>query len=527
MKKYAVKPPKTLTSKFEARQNKRAEKEKKDKAAKLIAEENARIADPLVMDMEKYLDMPASWVEPLEVSLTDFEKRYPNGKKVILFKKAVMEKFADYKMPDGLVTRISLYSDYERSKLILVKEMFKHRADKLYLKERNHETMWITEYFSEGRECALKEHHYKFESVGPESERTMIFYHDARVDGLETRIETNTSMIEHYIGRKDLLYYKNVEFGIRLLVFAPQISGDSEPRPITSIEEEYYRNPNKVANDDIAKLVFSPEKIFIQYHIGDSFATYSTREFMKSSKWTDRNALSIDWSPEIHTCYLVGEPGSITKEIDAYNCIRRMITSEFESRDEIRKSEMEVRRILENRHQEDRLNELTVSVYDTLRNDKAKVRREKLIMMEEEAAKKKRATFEVDYLAPFLARIGNPAEMTRDEAIGVKEACLSDLKKRIEDKANLIQMRFEKETKELVKKQEWYQKNQMTMQKAEEEEYLRYCEEAIFRIHVLEVRLNRYKDMAPLRYLTLDKKLKNDIRLKHISRNEMSSRIRV
>ena len=53
---------------------------------------------------------------------------------------------------------------------------------------------------------------------------------------------------------------------------------------------------------------------------------------------------------------------------------------------------------------------------------------------------------ELDYLAPFLARIGNPApeDLSRNDALKVKEECLNDLKQRLIDKANLIQGRFEK-----------------------------------------------------------------------------------
>ena len=47
------------------------------------------------------------------------------------------------------------------------------------------------------------------------------------------------------------------------------------------------------------------------------------------------------------------------------------------------------------------------------------------------------------------------------------------------------------ETAELQKKQQWYQQNQVNMQKEDEEEYLEYCSEAMFRIHILELRLNR------------------------------------
>lgn len=47
------------------------------------------------------------------------------------------------------------------------------------------------------------------------------------------------------------------------------------------------------------------------------------------------------------------------------------------------------------------------------------------------------------------------------------------------------------ETEELQKKQLWYQKNQLTMTTEDEEDYLKYCSDAMFRIHVLKLRLSR------------------------------------
>ena len=51
---------------------------------------------------------------------------------------------------------------------------------------------------------------------------------------------------------------------------------------------------------------------------------------------------------------------------------------------------------------------------------------------------------EVDFLAPFLAQMGDPERLTREQAQLLKEQCLADLKQRLIDKANLIQHRFEK-----------------------------------------------------------------------------------
>ena len=41
----------------------------------------------------------------------------------------------------------------------------------------------------------------------------------------------------------------------------------------------------------------------------------------------------------------------------------------------------------------------------------------------------------------------------------------------------------------------------MNMAKEDEEEYLNFCSEAMFRIHILELRLNRYaRDLSWLQY---------------------------
>ena len=95
------------------------------------------------------------------------------------------------------------------------------------------------------------------------------------------------------------------------------------------------------------------------------------------------------------------------------------------------------------RSEEEALERLTLSVYDTTRNDTAKRRREDVErkQREEEEARKE---MQLDYLAPFLAQLGNPERLTRDDAKKVRDTCLKDLKERLVAMANLIQSRFEK-----------------------------------------------------------------------------------
>jgi hypothetical protein len=59
--------------------------------------------------------------------------------------------------------------------------------------------------------------------------------------------------------------------------------------------------------------------------------------------------------------------------------------------------------------------------------------------------KLRKQTFEADYLAPFLAEKGikDANDITTPIAIEIKERCLSDVKQRLIDEANLIQKRYE------------------------------------------------------------------------------------
>ena len=62
--------------------------------------------------------------------------------------------------------------------------------------------------------------------TGPENERVMHFYDDARFDGLKCREETPTEMVEHFNNRSDFLYYRKTYFGKRQKKFGPQ-DGDN------------------------------------------------------------------------------------------------------------------------------------------------------------------------------------------------------------------------------------------------------------------------------------------------------------
>uniref|UniRef100_A0A480ZUJ5 Dynein regulatory complex subunit 7 n=1 Tax=Sus scrofa TaxID=9823 RepID=A0A480ZUJ5_PIG len=464
-------------------------------------------------DEDESFDMPPAWVERIEISPEAFETRCPNGKKVIQYKRAKLEKWAPYVNTNGLVSRLTSYEDLECTKILEVKEWFQNREDMLELRHVNKITGLIIDSFKPGHSQALRVHSYT--SMQPERDRVMEFYETARVDGLIKREETAKTMTEYYQGRPDFLSYRHVDFGPRVKKTALN-SAESNPRPVVKITERFLRNPEKPADEDVAERVFMilDERIQLRYHCREDHITASKREFLRRTE-VDSKGNKIIMTPDMCISFEV-EPTEHTKKLlYQYEAMMKLKDEEKLSRHQAWESELEVLEILKLREEEEAAHALTISIYDTKRNEKSKEYREAMErVMHEEHLRQMEA--QLDYLAPFLAQLPPGEKLTRWQAVRLKDECLSDFKQRLIDKANLIQARFEKETQELQKKQQWYQENQVTLTPEDEDLYLSYCSQAMFRIRILEQRLNRHKELAPLKYLALEEKLYKDPRLVEI-----------
>ncbi|NXR66716.1 DRC7 protein, partial [Rhadina sibilatrix] len=224
-------------------------------------------------DMEKEeidmnFEMPLSWVARIKVSCREYENPFSQGKKVTLYDKAKLEKWAAYANGDGLVERLTVYADSDYTEELEVKEWFKHREDLLYMREVNKQTQLITDHFRPGHPLLLKTHSYT--SMEPETGHTVEFYHTARVDGLWKRFENATEMTEHFEGREDFLHTRHIEFGEREKKMEKAgITADANPRPIVQIKEYFHRNPEKPADEDVEERIFMVIDDIIQltYHL--------------------------------------------------------------------------------------------------------------------------------------------------------------------------------------------------------------------------------------------------------------------
>ncbi|XP_056307979.1 dynein regulatory complex subunit 7 [Danio aesculapii] len=461
------------------------------------------------IDELKAFEMPPSWVTKIDISPPDMEMRYPGGMKTLQYRKAKLEKFAPYLLKDGLVTKLTTYKDLECTQPNTIKEWFKHRSDHLEERELHTDSNLTTEHFRPGRSDALKYHRYM--TLVPETERQMDFYDHTRTDGLARRIEKPFEMTETFEDRTDFLIYRHVVYGKQIKVIR---AGEAlNQRPIKSVEEQFHRDPSKPASKDVAKRNFkmSDRKIQVTYHLEDDRIIPAWMNFIKPKEAADSQKAQ-DFTPEMVSGFQIDPFAKPYKNLQLYEILLELMRDEENVELQIRNSEKEVKSILSSRETEDSNTDLQISIYNTTRNETARRHMEEKERKAKEKQKRQKEN-ELDLLAPFQARLEQTQSFSHQDALQLKRDCLTEFKQQLTNKANLIQSRFEQETEELQKKQLWYQKNQLTMTTEDEEDYLKYCSEAMFRIHVLKLRLSRQKERAPQRYLALEEKLKRHPKL--------------
>ncbi|KAJ3328293.1 hypothetical protein HDU76_010208 [Blyttiomyces sp. JEL0837] len=486
------------------------------------------------------LDLPPSWVERLSLTREQFESKCPAGSKTVVYKNARVvsyslyvgeefnttvfskETFAEYHRTDGMISRVTFFTDESKDFNGQIREYFANRRlvthvnkfrsnpnkifrDKLRERIRYPDTGTVHEFFDPGRPHGLKEH------VMVEGQTTEIFFYpSSRSDGLLKRMEKENKVIELFTEREDKLVYRSVTFEVG--------DGIDDERHrdhniVLKMTEKFERNLDVPAHEDPAKKTYfaKEDKIKVVYHLEEGRIISSYREFKKPSTDQKANALEVPTSfevPNSHVNPYIKPP----KKQHLYAQLCELLRSEQACLQAVKAAEREVKEILQARILEEKDVALVVSVYDTIRNNTRLPSEEEKENHkgEEEEAK----ASDLDYLSPFLVNYVNPSALVREEALQVKEACLKSLKERLIEKANIIQSRLEEVTQEYQRRQLAYSRNADSMTVEETDEYVRFCNDALFKIHILEMRLAKHKEAAPERYIELDAKLRSDPRLK-------------
>ncbi|XP_060929995.1 dynein regulatory complex subunit 7 [Limanda limanda] len=458
---------------------------------------------------EQAFEMPRSWVSDISITKKDLETRWPGGHKLTRYRKAELERFAPYLRPNGLITRLVSYKDLDCKEVLMVKEWYQHRTDHLEEREVNKVDNVTTERFKRGRRFDLLFHRY--ESLSTDGVHEMKFC-SIRVDNLVQRLVSPGEMTETFQRRADSLYYRRVNFGRHVQFTEEHVNSEPATRLI-QVVERFHRNCSKPANEDVAERIFllAERRIEVTYHLDADTFIPSNRSFIKPREATEQKKAE-DFTQDMVSSFMVGLSDTPVKTLVLYEMLVSLMKDEEMVVHQIEESLKEVRDIVSCREEEEGDIQLVFCPWTTTGAARARSKRQE---MERQAAEEQSWLHEneKDILAPLLMRLDFTDPLSADDAKELHQECLSEFKQKLVEDANLIQERYQNETQELQKKQQWYQQNQLDMTEQQEDEYQTYCSDRTRQIRVAMRRLKMHQEEAPLKYRALDERLREDPRL--------------
>eukprot|EP00698_Gefionella_okellyi_P026082 TRINITY_DN9839_c0_g1_i1.p1 TRINITY_DN9839_c0_g1~~TRINITY_DN9839_c0_g1_i1.p1 ORF type:complete len:1237 (+),score=282.14 TRINITY_DN9839_c0_g1_i1:1605-5315(+) len=437
---------------------------------------------------DEVLEVPVTWVDRIHILPQMVTERWPSKMSAIDFATEHVEKYAPGMHLSGLMSLTKRYADSARQQLVETVEVYQHRLDKLQKRVRQHRPESIvTEYYETGRPAGL----IQIMTEG-QSKRVLLFEARSRLDGLTQREDMNVPMKppksrEYYVNRDDFLVLRTVSFA-RPIIRKVKGPFDFDGHTPLKIVLTYARNPaaKSGTEDQIYKIKFAiaDDKILQQFHTGAHYVTAASKMFVKASR-----AQITQVDPYVN----MPSPKQIKNDCFTLADRQKAEMSDVES--SIRHINTVLAQLLEQQEIENQINSKS-DMEETVTEDDTVTRLPK----------------NDDYLRHFLADVANPDKFTRAEAVRVRDRLLDDLRTRLVARSHIIQTRLVQETEELHRRQAVYQRDRERLDHHEEEEYIRFCNQAMFRIEVLEKRLREHTNNALRRYASMSEQIRADRR---------------
>eukprot|EP00605_Chrysophyceae_sp_TOSAG23-4_P002278 GSChrysophyteH1.ASY1.ANO1.2523.1 assembled CDS len=445
--------------------------------SKAVVEEKVEGDTPAGYEISRAFDAPETWVNPLVMDRPRYMLRFPpTGKRCIQYHCAKASFYARGINEQSMTMSIVQYLDVECTIVKEIHEWFENRADQLYKRVRYALNPSRTvEYYHPGSLGGVK----TWTEI-PGKSIDVEYYVDSRLDRLHKRTEViGKEIIENFSGRTDCLIYRATTCTI------DKTNAASEIYVLKMVQK--YEQPKEgkapAPNTDIAKRVFSvPEgKLITYYHFDPMKVTGKVRTFLQRGP-------SI---PVMSDQALQHELAALERECFAA----------------VKGSVQQMEKVHEYRAEVESNVKVERSVFDLPTSD-ATI-----------SSKVEADVATSDYLTPFLRTVKDINNITKEEALEVRQICLDSCKARLVERANIIQARLNDENAKLGRKQEQFQRSQREGDLSTEE-YEKYCTEAMFRIQILEQRLVTHEETALKKFLDLDVRLAADPRLKVLKSSE-------
>jgi len=475
-----------------------------------------------IRESDHILDLPPSWVAKLHIDREDYLQRFAkeNDETKLSkdYRRSRAELFAENSRKDGMVQRLTLYSDLARTSVREEQEVYANRKDKLVRRirfyqpgiriEAGRSESLIEESFDPGRIDALQK------LIERKDGREFHFYHTATLDGMVKRIESFTrnrdpakapalhKVVETFEGHEARLNYRSITFEVIDAGHdAPLLKQQIEhPRKIA---HKFDRELSAAADHDLAKKTFltgmRPPRIHLQFHYGEGRITCATRTYT-----TEKTPNGDNFTVQEYVVDPFAKAMRFTEQRDEY---LRLVADEKAAIGDFRDAEREAEKIRDARDKEEKHVELNKSLLVQLQEKK-----------QLEATKPKEEESDVahkyDYLAPYLPKLraDKGKALSKQDAQAVKDACLKALKERLIDRAHIIETRLEEDQAALTKRQVGYQRQDKD-KASDDEEYEKFVHDAQFRIQILKQRRDRHEDIAKQKFKEMIERLQNDPRL--------------
>lgn len=460
--------------------------------------------------IQKYLDMPHSWVNKLHIGNVEFDEKFPNGMKIIKYKRSIYERFANYFNKDGLVKRLSLYKTLTYEEELLRYEWYENREDLLQLIKIDFGSRQTEESFAKGRPDNLKRYTTNMDADQP---KVMDFYSRSRIDALR-KLEVCPSYIcEYFIQREDKLVSRE---------FRRSPIEEDVPEILLSVCERFRRDPNKEARHDIEVRTFdlASALIRLQYHYGMDEITPTIRVFKRPPEPEYGCEIIYDWQdPDTNQFNKVEH----LSRVEQYLLLLHQLRDEEKCKQEYEARASTIRQIFQQRARESENPTLTFSIFDALRNSAARSSR---LAKQEQIERRKELALKSapDFLAPYLVRYSN-RRPNNAESMAIMNACLSGIENEYAYILNELQHSFEDQVAEEKSLQRFLNRFQKQFEDFEYETLVKQGERIESSKRIYHQRIEALEKEFREKYEKVRTSILEDVRLNFYDENSSGSEL--
>ncbi|XP_065356734.1 coiled-coil domain-containing protein lobo [Calliphora vicina] len=458
------------------------------------SDENVISTDHLLAE-EKHLDTVRSWVTRLHIGEKEFEERFPQLQKTILYQRSKHERFSPYTQKDGKVMQLTLYNDNDFQKPSERWEYYENRTDLLLQLKFTYDTSEIEETFDKGRNDSLK---FLRSNMNPVAPKELYFFSEPRLDSLKYLKVESDRIVLHYGKRSDFCFYKEFEF-------------KPTGQVLKKIVEKFNRNILLPADKDIAirTFILSQRKISLRYHYARGALTASTRVFIKPP--TPDYGQEVVFDPSLIKSYKANFSECDPTTLELYRIFLAQLQYEDKLIKQFEKILEETNGILDQRKNELEKSCLKFRIFDCLRNKAARIKRLQQCADEEVYQRELKAK-PADFLAPYLVAYKN-RKLTYEESWTAYNACLFDLKSRFVGLLNDLQRQYEDLTTESKSLQRFLNKFENQFNNNDYEQLVTEAKEIGLNKRMVQQRLTLTHEGSQKKYETVKESLMCDSRL--------------